>query len=228
MKILGIDTSSMMGAVGIVDGEDLVAEVRTNVAVTYSERLMLHIDGLLKTAGMSISDIDGFSVNIGPGSFTGLRIGLAAVKGLAYSTGRPVAGVGCMEVLSGNVPFSRYQVCTLMDARKKQVYAALFKDTDAGREAVMPVTAMTPEELMERVTEPTLFLGEGAHVYREILARELGDMAVFAPRSQSYPSGAAVAFLGLREIMAGRASDPFTLVPHYVRRSDAEEKRGGD
>ncbi|HEX9861470.1 MAG TPA: tRNA (adenosine(37)-N6)-threonylcarbamoyltransferase complex dimerization subunit type 1 TsaB, partial [Nitrospirota bacterium] len=76
MKILGIDTSTMMGAVGIVDGMEPVAELRTNISVTHSERLMLHIDGLLKSAMMSLSDIDGFAVSLGPGSFTGLRIGL--------------------------------------------------------------------------------------------------------------------------------------------------------
>src|SRR3972149_4574224 len=110
MNILGIDTSTMMGAVGIIDGETLVAELRTNVAVTHSERLMLHIDGLLKSARLTLADMDGFAVTTGPGSFTGLRIGLAAVKAMADAGGKPVAGGGTLDVLADNLPMCRYQV----------------------------------------------------------------------------------------------------------------------
>src|SRR5512142_2291842 len=133
MKVLGIDTSTMMGAVGIVDGEELIAELRTNVSVTHSERLMLHVDGLLKSARLTLSDIDGFAVTVGPGSFTGLRIGLAAVKGLAYGTRKPVAGVSTLDVLADNLPYCKYQVCPVLDARKKMVYAAIYKPTDTVR-----------------------------------------------------------------------------------------------
>jgi len=89
----------------------------------------------------------------------------------------------------------------------------------------MPVSAVSPGELAAGIKESTVFLGEGAHVYREFLADRLGGLARFAPRAMSYPSGASVAFMGQREIAGGRASDAFTLVPSYIRKSDAEEKQ---
>lgn len=224
MKILGIDTSTMMGAVGIVDGDSLIAELRTNIELTHSERLMLHIDSLLKSAHLTLADIDGFSVTLGPGSFTGLRIGIAAVKAMAYATGKPIAGVQTLDVLADNLPYAKYQVCPILDARKKQVYAAIYKSTDTKRMTLMPGSVMTPEELAEKIEEPTIFLGEGAYVYREFFEGRLCCQAVFAPKSAGYPSGAAVAFRGLKDIQSGRVADPMSLVPSYIRKSDAEEK----
>lgn len=223
MKILGIDTTTMMGAVGIVDGDEPVAELRTNISVTHSERLMAHIDGLLKSARMTLTELDGFAVSIGPGSFTGLRIGMAAVKGLAYATGKPVAGVGSLEVIADNLPLCMSNVCPVLDARKKMVYAALYSG-DGGRRTLMEPDVLAPDELAARIKEPTVFLGEGAYVYRELLQETLGDAAVFAPRAYGYPTGTAVAFRGLKEIESGNASDPSGMVPRYIRRSDAEEK----
>jgi len=223
VNILGIDTSTVLGAVGIVDGDELVADMRTNISVTHSERLMLHIDGLLKSARLTMDDIDGFAVGLGPGSFTGLRIGVATVKGLAYATGKPVAGVSSLRALAGNLPDCRHMVCPVYDARKGMVYAALYRDTDAGREEVFSPRAMFPDDLVEYIDAPAVFIGEGARVYGELLKEKLGDKAVFAPRIYSCHVGSVIARLGHAEIEAGRTADPFTLTPEYIRRSDAEE-----
>ncbi len=224
MKILGIDTSTMMGAVGIVDDELLVAEMRTNVSLTYSERLMEHIDTLLKSARLTLDDIDGFAVSVGPGSFTGLRIGIAAVKAMAYASGKPVAAVNSLEALADNLPYCRHQVAPVLDARKKMVYCAIYKITDTVRRVVLPPSVITPDELVDAIEEPTVFLGEGAYVYRELLAGQLCCQALFAPKAYGYPSGATVAFRGLKEINAGNVADPMSLTPLYIRKSDAEEK----
>src|SRR5512135_726619 len=156
----------MMGAVGIIEDELLIAELRTNIAVTHSERLMLHVDGLLKSAGMTLKDIDGFAVTVGPGSFTGLRIGLAAAKAMAYAAAKPLAGIPTLDVLADNLPYCKYQVAPVLDARKKMVYAAVYKQTDTLRKTLMPATVITPDELADSIEEPTVFLGEGAYVYR--------------------------------------------------------------
>ena len=214
----------MLGAVGIVDGDQLIAELRTNVAVTHSERLMLHVDSLLKSARLTLADMDGFAVTTGPGSFTGLRIGLAAVKAMAYAAGKPVAGVGTLDVLADNLPMCRYQVAPVLDARKKMVYAAMYKVTDTLRKTLLPPSVLTPDELADRVEEPTVFLGEGAYVYKELLEGRLCCQAMFAPKAFGCPSGAAVAFRGLAEIKAGNAADPMSLAPFYIRKSEAEEK----
>jgi tRNA threonylcarbamoyladenosine biosynthesis protein TsaB len=226
LKILGIDTSTMMGAVGIIEDELLVAELRTNVSVTHSERLMLHVDALLKSAGLTLPDIDGFAVTVGPGSFTGLRIGLAAAKAMAYAAGKPLAGVPTLDVLADNLPYCKYLVAPVLDARKHMVYAAVFRPTDTIRKTLMPATVITPDELADSIEEPTVFLGEGAYVYRELLEGRLCCQALFAPKAYGYPSGAAVAFRGLKELNAGGGSDPMALKPLYIRKPDAEEKAG--
>ncbi len=224
MKILGIDTSTTMGAVGIVEDETLVAEMRTNISLTHSERLMGHIDTLLKSARMTLDDIGGFAVSVGPGSFTGLRIGLAAVKAMAYAKGRPVAAVNSLDVLADNLPYCRHQIAPVLDARKKMVYCAVYKAVDTSRRTVLPPTVITPDKLADIIEEPTVFVGEGAYVYRDLLGGRLCCQAFFAPRAYCYPSGAAVAFRGLREIAAGNTADPMTLAPFYIRKSGAEEK----
>ena len=221
MKVLGIDTSTMTGAIGIVEGEEIISELRVNIAVTHSERLMLHVDGLLKSARLELGDIDALAVGVGPGSFTGLRIGLATVKGLAYATGKPVAGVGTLDVLAENLPYCDRMVCAVLDARKSQVYAALYRTSEGKAETVMAAAVMDPEELAGKIDAPAVFMGEGSRVYEKLLRDKLGDMAVFAPRSLGYPSGAAAAFLGAREIEAGRATDPFAIEPFYIRKFDS-------
>ena len=127
MRVLGIDTSSLLGGVAILDNETLLAESRLNVAVAHSERLMGEMDRMLRHSDLTVKDIDVFAVAVGPGSFTGLRVGLSTVKGLVYATGRPMVAVPTLEALAWNVPFCRYQVCPLLDARKGEVYAGLFK-----------------------------------------------------------------------------------------------------
>lgn len=216
----------MMGAVGIVEDGEPIAELRTNISVTHSERLMLHIDSLLKSAMMTLADIDGFAVSLGPGSFTGLRIGISAVKGLAYATGKPVAGVGTLEIIADNLPLCGYMVCPVLDARKKMVYAAVYSQADGQRATIMEQKVMTPEELADAITGKTVFVGEGARVYRGLLSERLGEMAVFAPAIYGYPTGTAVALRGQIEIQSGNPSDPFTMVPCYIRKSDVEERAG--
>ena len=122
MKILAIETSTMLGGVAIADDSaGLIAEVRLNVKSTHSERLMMEIDHVLKQSFLKMSDIDVFAIAVGPGSFTGLRIGLSTVKGLSYATGKPIVSVPTLEAFAWNFPYCRYPVCTLLDARKKEV-----------------------------------------------------------------------------------------------------------
>ena len=120
MRILAIDTSTMLGGIAIMDESLLIAESRLNVKSTHSERLMTEIEHCLKQSGVKISDIDVFAVATGPGSFTGLRIGLSTVKGFSYATGKPIVSVPTLEALAWNFPYSRYPVCTMLDARKKK------------------------------------------------------------------------------------------------------------
>ncbi|MFH1014824.1 MAG: tRNA (adenosine(37)-N6)-threonylcarbamoyltransferase complex dimerization subunit type 1 TsaB [Nitrospirota bacterium] len=230
MKILAIDTSTMLGGIAIMDESLLIAESRLNVRSTHSERLVTEIEHCLKQSGIKISDIDLFAVATGPGSFTGLRIGLSTVKGFSYATGKPIVSVPTLEALAWNFPYSKYPVCTMLDARKKEVYAALFR-WEEGENFIRLIneTSAKPEEFARdalRVThdDKFIFAGEGAALYRDKIIEVMGEKAIFASPEKTVPSPANVAVLGLKKAKAGEFSEPISLTPMYIRKSEAEVK----
>lgn len=239
MKILAIETSTLLGGVAVADDSSgLIAEVRLNVKSTHSERLMTEIDHVMKRSGLQVSDIDAFAVSIGPGSFTGLRIGVSAVKGFSYATGKPIVPVPTLEAFAWNFPFSRYPVCTMLDARKKEVYAALFRWVDGGFARLIDETSTKVDMLLEEIKtgkgkgdrgffEQIIFAGEGALLYRKEITEVLGGRAVFAPPDRMVPSPAVIASVGLRKALREEFSDPVSLIPLYIRRSEAEIKWNG-
>ena len=185
MIVLGIETSSLHGGVALVGERGLIAEYVLHIEVTYSERLLPAIDRLLADAGLGVPDLGGLAVAIGPGSFTGLRIGLATVKGLAAASGTPVVGVPTLRALAWGLPFSRHPICPLLDARKGEVYCALFRWTEGGLVQEMEDAALALEVLAARVAEPTIFVGDGAALHAPALAGALGPRALFAPPALS-------------------------------------------
>ncbi|HET6364179.1 MAG: tRNA (adenosine(37)-N6)-threonylcarbamoyltransferase complex dimerization subunit type 1 TsaB [Nitrospirota bacterium] len=222
MNILGIETSTKTGSVAIVSEEGVVAQYSLNIEVTHSERLMSTVDRVLKDTGLEVHDLDGFSVAIGPGSFTGLRIGLSTVKGLALATGKPIAAVPTLQALAWNLPYSLYPVCPLLDARKNEVYAALYRFAGTALVQVLPETAISIFRLAEQISEKVVFTGEGSRIFRDGIQEVFGERAVFAPHSAVLPSGAKVAEIGLDMIKSGRQAEPDRLTPLYIRRPEAE------
>jgi tRNA threonylcarbamoyladenosine biosynthesis protein TsaB len=231
VKILAIDTSTMLGGVAIMDENGLIAEVRLNVKSTHSERLMTTIDYALRQAFITLSDINAFAIAIGPGSFTGLRIGLSTVKGLSYATGKPIASVPTLEAFVYNFPYSRYPVCIMLDARKKEVYTAVFEWKNDGFNRLIDERSVRPEEFMRYTLHPTpydkfVFAGDGVLLYRDKITKFMGKKAIFVSLEKMVPSPANVAYLGIKKAMKGEFSEPVSLVPFYIRRSEAEIKKG--
>ncbi len=214
----------MLGGVAILDDALLVAESRINVKVTHSERIMTEISHVLEASGLKISDIDAFAVAIGPGSFTGLRVGLSTVKGLVYATGKRLVAVPTLEALAWNIPFSRHPVCPLLDARRKEVYTGIFTWTDSGFTRIMDEQAVRLDDLLLKIKGPMIFTGEGSALYRDGIVNALGDRALFAQPQIAAPSPSNVAYLGMRKAQKGEFDDPVSLVPLYLRRSEAEIK----
>lgn len=241
MKILAIETSTMLGGIAIMDDlSGLIAEARLNVKSTHSERLMTVIAHVLKQAGLRISDIDVFAVAIGPGSFTGLRIGLSTVKGFSYSTGKPIVFVPTLEALAWNFPYCRHPVCTMLDARKKEVYAALFRWDKENFIRLIDEVSIKVDGLLEKIKEiltisskmppfgkEIIFTGEGALLYRDKIIEVISEKAIFAPFEKMVPSPANVANIGIKKALKGEFAEPISLIPFYIRRSEAEI-RGDD
>lgn len=224
MKLLAIETATALGGVAIMDDELLVAESRVNVKATHSERLLTEVDHALLSARLTIGDIDVFALSIGPGSFTGLRVGLSTVKGLLYATGKRVVTVPTLEALARNITFTALPLCPLLDARKREVYAGLFRWQEGALVRIISEQAIALETLLAKLAEPVVFLGEGALLYRRTIEEGMGERALFAEPRDMVPSPASVAALGMERARAGAFEDPLLLTPLYLRKSEAELK----
>jgi tRNA threonylcarbamoyladenosine biosynthesis protein TsaB len=226
MKILGVDTSTSYGSLGLIEDDKVVAEYALLRDETHSTRLVPAIQALLKEARLVLDEIDGMAVSLGPGSFTGLRVGLSAVKGLALAAERPVVGIPTLDALASNLPFTPYVICPILDARKGDVYSALYKDGGRGLvERLTPYEVLSPLRLLEKIPlEETIFLGDGVEVYGEFIKERLGAKALFAPPHLRFLRGSSVAEIGLQRFKRGEKDDISSLVPIYVRPSDAEIK----
>ncbi len=222
MLVLGIESSTMQGGVALVGETGLVAEYILNVQVTHSERLLPAMDRLLADAGVGLDALDGLAVSIGPGSFTGLRIGLSTAKGLAYATGLPLVGVPTLEVLAWGVPYASVPVCPVLDARKQEVYAALYRYEQGALVPVMQPTALAPEALCGRIRRPTLFLGDALTEYGDLFRRLLGEKLLVPPAACRGARPASVADLGRRRLQRGERDALEAIVPLYLRPSEAE------
>jgi tRNA threonylcarbamoyladenosine biosynthesis protein TsaB len=226
VRILAVDTTTPSGSVALVEDDRLLGEVGIESPATHSARLLLSVDLLLKSQGLTIGDMDGFAVSPGPGSFTGLRIGLSTIKAFAFATGKPVAAVSSLEALAWKHRGEKaVLVGPMFDAKKGELYAALF---EAGPEALLPVVpegAYAPEDYMRLVPKrrAAVFAGNGLALCRRRLTAILGEKAHFSERSPFI--AAEVGRLGLVALRAGKGIDIASLEPHYHRRSQAEEGR---
>ena len=228
MKILSIETSTMLGGVAIIDETaGLIAETRLNVKTTHSERLMTAVNNTLVQSELTLADIDVFAVAAGPGSFTGLRIGLSTVKGLSYATGKPVVTVPTLEAFAWNFPYCSYPLCLMLDARRSEVYATVYRWEENSFSTVLECISIRPETLLETLQGRVLFAGEGVLVYREKVLAIMKERAVIAPMDKMVPSPANVAMLGMAKAKRGEFAEISQAVPAYVRKSEAEVKWKG-
>ena len=220
MIILGIETSTMTGSVALMDEERLIAEYTLNLKGTHTSRLMPTIDRVLKDASFTIKDLDGIAVSSGPGSFTGLRIGIATAKGLAQGLDIPVVGIPTLDGLAFQIFNCKDLVSPILDARRGEVYCALYKNG----KGLTKYMACELGELLKKVKSKAksqklkvVFLGDGVEIYGDLIKRRLARKAVFAPKTRRLPSAASIAELGLKKLKRGKKSELLTLKPIYVR-----------
>lgn len=226
MRILAIDTSTRVGSIALVEGPLLKAQNILDIRATHNQRLLPGIERILTDAGWSLDDLDGFAVSLGPGSFTGLRIGLSIVKGLAWATGKPLVGVPTLDGLAANVSFVPYMICPILDARKGEIYAALYRQGDEGiPERLTSYMAIKPEEMLALISETTVIIGDGLLSHGDYLRRELGNLLVLAPPHLSVIHASSLAWLGWHRLRSGEFEDVSSCTPLYVRPSEAELNR---
>lgn len=228
--VLGIDSAEAVASAALVEnGRPISEEVSAGARANHAEVLLPMVDALLRRAGVSLSDLSGLAVSIGPGSFTGLRIGLSTVKGLAYGWNLPVAGVPTLLAVAAKVRDWEGLICPFLDARKSEVYAALFNRKGERLERLTEDLVCRPEKIVRLVgclaiSDPCLFIGGGVGPYGELLRQSLGSRAV-PTLGERYPSTAfAVARIGEEKLAKGEQDPLGPLIPVYLRPSEAELK----
>jgi len=223
MWTLAIETATLAGGAALLDEDRVIGLSSLDIALTHSERLMAMIDRLLEDCGRDIAGVDALAVSIGPGSFTGLRVGLATVKGLALALGLPVAPVPTLDALAGNLPFADAPVCPILDARKGEVYLSLYRWDGQAMRRECEYLALSPRAAAERLKPPVIVLGDGVTSCLPYLAH-LGAGLRVAPASLMAPSAAVVGRLGRQALAAGQAVFAESLEPLYLRPSEARLK----
>jgi tRNA threonylcarbamoyladenosine biosynthesis protein TsaB len=222
--ILAVDTTTPGGSVALLEDGALLGEANIESAETHSARLFRSIDFLAGALGRDIRDVDAFAVAAGPGSFTGIRIGIGAVKSLAFASGRPIAAVSTLEALAAKIASDGARlVCPLLDARKGEIYAGLFEAREGGLVETVPQGAYDPDAFFARLPgrRVSAFAGSGLDVCRARLPGLARNRARFPERSPFI--AAEVGRIGAGLIRAGRGVGAASLAPLYFRRSQAEE-----
>ena len=222
--ILAIENTGMCGSLALVCSSHCIAEHSLQTTLTHSKRLLSSVNQLMEEAQLDWSNIDAIAISLGPGSFTGLRIGLSTAKGLAFASNIPLIGISSLEAVASQFSYVSCPVCPVIDARKKEVYSALFQPEE-GSGTLQRLTedmVLAPEKLAGMITEPTLLIGDGAELYRDLFQEILGSKAVTPPPHLSFPRAAHVGYLALPLWEQKEFLDPASAVPVYIRPSDAE------
>ena len=224
MKILAFDTSATVATVALCDNERLLAEYTVNNGNTHSETLLPMIESLLGHFSMSVSDVDLFAVSAGPGSFTGVRIGAATLKGLAFASDKPCVGVSTLQAIAENLSVCKGLICPVMNARRAQVYTALFRSDGQTLERLMPDSAMSISELDEKLAvfgEPVYFSGDGYNVTVPALSL---TQALPVPDRLRHQSAYSVSCVAYAQYLRGEYADDLSLKVNYLRPSQAERE----
>lgn len=221
MKILGIETSGPVGSVALCEDLEVLAERSFEKGMRHGRALVSSLEDIFTRLGLEPAETDLIAVSHGPGSYTGLRVGVTCAKVLAYTLGKPLVAVSTLDVLAENAPPGETSICPVLDARRKQVYACIYKRSDVAWERASQPMVVCPEKLLEILPKPILIFGDGAVRYKEVFNSDgvsLGSAEMGIARARM------VARLGKGAFDRGETTDPYQLQPLYMRIPEAEEK----
>ena len=227
MLILAFETSAKAASVALLDGTKLLGESYQNTGLTHSQTLMVMAEDLLKQCGKTVSDVEAVAVAEGPGSFTGVRIGVAAAKGLAWGAELPCFGISTLEAMAVSLGAWQGYICPVMDARRSQVYNALFYVNHGQLRRVSEDRAIALSDLekeLKELAEPIFLVGDGSRLCYQTLAEAVPNL-VLPPEHRMHQRAVGVALLAEKQLEAGETGDGAALAPNYLRLSQAERER---
>ena len=227
MRILGIDSSTPGCSVALLQEGAIISEQIAEPRPSHSKYLLQMVDQVLNEGSSRLNDVDGFAITIGPGSFTGLRIGVSLLKGFVLATEKPFLGINSLEALAYTLDSPEHPVCTVLDARKNEVYAAVFESRQNGLHPLIKESVLCPEALCEQITVPTLFIGSGVERYRETFKQSLGTRFMEPGIPAKFSTAAGATLLASRQFNHQKYFDLDQLKINYIRKSEAELSLGG-
>jgi tRNA threonylcarbamoyladenosine biosynthesis protein TsaB len=223
--LLAVDTATeICGAALAVDGQ-VKAELILNSGVTHTQSVMAAIENVLTMSGTDIGSVDAYAVTRGPGGFTGLRIGISTVKGLSFATGKPILGVSSLEVLAHQAPTDVELICTLLDARRNELYWALYHRQGAKIKSVVAEQVGPVADLAEKIDRPCYFIGNAVAQYQSEIENRLTTPAQWANHELNGIRPSVLAQLAQNRFRKGLIDDVRNFIPVYLRKSDAELAR---
>ncbi|MFA5577539.1 MAG: tRNA (adenosine(37)-N6)-threonylcarbamoyltransferase complex dimerization subunit type 1 TsaB [Tissierellaceae bacterium] len=225
MKILALDTSTMMASCAVMEEDRLLGEYSLNQEESHSEKLVVMIKEMLDSLNLKVGDMDIYGVALGPGSFTGLRIGVSTIKAFAHLFDKPIVGVSTLEALAYNLPYKKI-VVPMLDARRERVYTGIYSWEGSEMKTLMEADVLHIEDLIDRLKpyESLVVNGDGARVHQDILMNGLRDKLEFATMGSNFCRAASIGELALKKYRAGEMVDYYSLVPEYLRESQAQRE----
>jgi tRNA threonylcarbamoyladenosine biosynthesis protein TsaB len=225
LKILGIDTSTKFCNLSLIEDKDILIEYTINgLKKKHSSILVPAIKDLLKTIDLKMEEIDGIAVSTGPGSFTGLRIGLSVAKGLCYARSLPLLGIPTLDAMAFSLREIPYLICPVLESKKDEIYDVVFRGGDS-LHRVMDYKCEDIKSLLARLSllkEKIIFLGDGIKKYQDNIKEKIGKDALFIDSQLNLPVASNIAFLGLNKLKKEEENDVSKLSPFYLRKSEAE------
>ncbi len=223
MNLLGIETSSLVFSVAVCDGERILSFLKSNDPTRRSDYLTELIQEAIRTAGLTLAGLDGFTISIGPGSFTGLRVGVMTIKTLAWALMKPILPISTLEIIAYNFCRNSTSIGVFLDARKGKVYSASFApDGIDNLKRSSPDQLLLPEEALEKFPRDTLLVGDGLKRYRDLLKSTNGRAWNCAPESEWIPSAEVLCRIAASRWPHGVLDDPHPLVPQYLYSKESD------
>lgn len=226
MKILSLDSATECATVALLEDFKVLGEINFNYKKQHSTLLMSMIDELLKASSMEVNDLDGFVVSKGPGSFTGLRIGMATIKGLSLGLNKPYISISSLDALAYNVYGTEGILCPIMDALRNNVYTCIYEYINGELSPITDYMALSINELSDilKTYDKTIyFVGDGTKIHKEYLKSELSN-CYFAPQHLNFVRASALGEIGMKKLLAGMRDDANNSAPIYLRKSQAERE----
>lgn len=227
MRILGIESSSLVAGIALLDDDIITAEFTINYKLTHSQTLLPMLANIRDILNIDMNSIDAIAVSGGPGSFTGLRIGVATAKGISLAIKKPLINIPSLEAMAYNFYDTQSLVVPIMDARRMQVYTGIYRNKDKF-EIIKNQSAISIEDLineLNKLGEKIIFLGDGVPVYKDVIEKELSVEYSFAPANMNRQRAASVALLAKKYYKEGRFTSSKDFEIEYLRKSQAERER---